>query len=185
MLNGLASPVRIRILRLLRERGKLNVNEIVTSWGCRNRRSRPTCRCWSAPADRDRDDQRQGPAEDLPRARFDEIVVRLDGRRRSGSRYLVEVACRSGLHRVPRCSAPCGLCSRDGVIGLLDVPDCSRPGADAGGAGCGSGAAFVEYKFPNNAKLLAAEVRGVEFSMECPRRCRGPTWTGRPTSACG
>jgi predicted transcriptional regulator len=63
-------------------------------------------------------------------------------------------------------SAPCGLCSTEGVIGLLDVPDLFLDPDRVRAALIWFGRGYVEYKFPNNAKLLNTTVDSVEFSME-------------------
>ena len=71
-----------------------------------------------------------------------------------------------GLFTSVEVGAPCGLCSTDGVIGLLDVPDSFLDPARVQAALIWFGRGNVEYKFPNNAKLLNAAVDSVEFSME-------------------
>jgi predicted transcriptional regulator len=63
-------------------------------------------------------------------------------------------------------SAPCGLCSEEGIIGLLDVPDTFLDPSRVQAALLWFGRGFVEYKFPNNAKLLNKPVDSLEFSME-------------------
>ncbi len=53
-----------------------------------------------------------------------------------------------GLYTEFEVSAPCGLCSKDGVIGLLDVPD-TFLNPDRMKAGCcGSHAAMSSTSFP-------------------------------------
>ena len=71
-----------------------------------------------------------------------------------------------GLYTRCEVSAPCGLCSKDGVIGLLDVPDTflDPDRMRAGLLWFTSG--FVEYQFPNNAKLANAKIGAVELAME-------------------
>jgi predicted transcriptional regulator len=63
-------------------------------------------------------------------------------------------------------SAPCGLCSSEGVIGLLDVPDFFMDPSRMRASLAWFGRGFVEYKFPNNARLLERSVQALEFSME-------------------
>ncbi len=71
-----------------------------------------------------------------------------------------------GLYTQYEVTGPCGLCSREGVIGLLDVPDTflNPDRMKAGLLWFTRG--FVEYQFPNNAKLKKATPKGLEFSME-------------------
>jgi predicted transcriptional regulator len=98
-------------------------------------------------------------------ARYDEIVVRF-GEKPQRTPDLVEVAMPLGLFTSLDVSAPCGLCSTDGVIGLLDVPDSFLDPNRVAAALVWFGRGHVEYKFPNNAKLLNSGVASVEFSME-------------------
>lgn len=63
-------------------------------------------------------------------------------------------------------SAPCGLCSTEGIIGVLDVPYLFLDPRRMQAALLWFGRGHVEYKFPNNAKILRAEIDAVEFSME-------------------
>jgi predicted transcriptional regulator len=63
-------------------------------------------------------------------------------------------------------SAPCGLCSTEGIIGLLDVPDFFLDPGRRRASLVWFGRGFVEYKFPNNARLLEQRVQALEFSME-------------------
>jgi len=71
-----------------------------------------------------------------------------------------------GLYTSCEVSAPCGLCSTQGVIGLLDVPDTFL---DPGRMGAGLiwfTRGYVEYQFPNNSKLMMGDLASIEFTME-------------------
>ena len=78
----------------------------------------------------------------------------------------IEVAMPIGLYTSCEVSAPCGLCSPQGIIGLLDVPgtflDPDRMNAGLMWFTRG----FVEYQFPNNARLVGKAVTALEFSLE-------------------
>ena len=56
-------------------------------------------------------------------ARFDEIIVRFESEEPQRDDNMVEVAMPLGLFTSCEVGAPCGLCSTEGIIGLLDVPD--------------------------------------------------------------
>jgi predicted transcriptional regulator len=99
-------------------------------------------------------------------ARYDEIIVRFEADKPQRDANLVEVAMPLGLFTSLEVSAPCGLCSTDGVIGLLDVPDSFLDPNRVQAALVWFGRGYVEYKFPNNAKLLNSSVEWLEFSME-------------------
>ena len=83
-------------------------------------------------------------------AKYHEIVIRFSDNSRRTEDDVIEVAMPLGLYTSCSVTAPCGLCSRDGVIGLLDVPayflDPSRMRAGLIWFERG----HVEYKFPNN-----------------------------------
>jgi len=57
-------------------------------------------------------------------------------------------------------------CSTEGVIGLLDVPDFFLDPSRMQASLIWFGRGHVEYKFPNNAKILNREIEAIEFSME-------------------
>ena len=71
-----------------------------------------------------------------------------------------------GLYTSCEVSAPCGLCSPQGIIGLLDVPGTflNPDRMNAGLMWFTRG--FVEYQFPNNARLVGKSVAALEFSLE-------------------
>ncbi len=94
----------------------------------------------------------------------------------------IEVAMPIGLYTSCEVSAPCGLCSPKGIIGLLDVPgtflDPDR--MNAGLIWFTRG--FVEYQFPNNARHVGKAVTALECSLELSSEAPGPRPTGPPTS---
>ncbi len=167
VLRGLASPVRIGILKLLRAHGALNVNDI----------SRQLALPQSTVATNIQVLEQSGLiATSTVKARkghqkicsslYDEIILRFDGEAPTKDDKVVEVAMPLGLFTNCEVSAPCGLCSTDGVIGLLDVPNSFLDPERVRAGLVWFGRGHVEYKFPNNAKLLNAEVESVEFVME-------------------
>lgn len=167
VLKGLASPVRVRILKLLHERERLNVNEISEALGlpqstvATNVQVLEEAGLIVTQAERAKKGQQK-----VCRARYREIVVRFDGEPRRHDSHLVEVSMPLGLFTNAEVSAPCGLCSTEGIIGLLDVPESFLDPSRVQAALAWFGRGHVEYKFPNNAKLLNRPVDGIEFSME-------------------
>lgn len=103
---------------------------------------------------------------------FDEILIRLPGMKKEVARNVIEVAMPIGLYTDFEVSPPCGLCSREKIIGFLDVPDTflSPQRAMAGLIWFERG--FVEYKFPNNLKG-AMELEQLELSMELSSEAPG------------
>jgi predicted transcriptional regulator len=165
-LRGLASPVRVRILRLLHRRGPLNVNEISRALALPQSTVATNVQVLEQTRlIRTETTKATNGHQKICAARFDEIVLRFgDDARRTDN--VIEVAMPLGLYTSCSVTAPCGLCSRDGVIGLLDVPafflDPSRMRAGLIWFGRG----HVEYKFPNNAKLRGSTIEALEFSLE-------------------
>jgi predicted transcriptional regulator len=79
-----------------------------------------------------------------------------------------------GLYTSCEVTAPCGLCSADGIIGLLDVPDTFLDPDRMKTGLIWFTRGYLEYQFPNNARL-AKQNRSVsmEFSMELSLRSAG------------
>ncbi|MDX8476867.1 helix-turn-helix domain-containing protein [Mesorhizobium sp. VK24D] len=168
ILKGLASPIRIRILKLLRSEGPLNVNDITRrlelpqSTVAINVQTLEEAGLIATEAVKARKGHQK-----ICSARFDEIIVRFEAEEElQRDAKIIEVAMPLGLFTSVEVSPPCGLCSTDGVIGLLDVPDSFLDPARVQAALIWFGMGSVEYKFPNNAKLLNARIESIEFSME-------------------
>jgi len=70
---------------------------------------------------------------------------------------LIEVEMPVGLFTSFDISAPCGLCSRDSIIGYLDVHGTFFSPDRIKAALVWFGKDYVEYKFPNNALYLLKE----------------------------
>ena len=70
-------------------------------------------------------------------------------------------------------TAPCGLCSQEKIIGLLDIPDSflNPDRMNAGLLWCGSGS--FEYKFPNNTMYDPKKLSKLEVSMELSSEAPG------------
>jgi predicted transcriptional regulator len=97
---------------------------------------------------------------------YDEVLVMFKKDITATSDNVIEVAMPLGLYTSCDVTAPCGLCSTAGIIGLLDVPDTFLdPGRMTAGL-IWFTRGYVEYKFPNNTKILNKQVLDVEFSME-------------------
>jgi predicted transcriptional regulator len=166
-LKGISSPTRLDILRLLHGKGPMNVNEISVELSLPQS---TVAMSVQALEEAELIDTKTVKAkkghQKICSARYDEIVIRFDDPGTLPRDETIEVSMPIGLYTSCDVRAPCGLCSNDGVIGLLDVPnfflDPNR--MQAGLLWFGRG--YVEYKFPNNAKVLNEEISAVEFSME-------------------
>lgn len=167
VLRGLASPVRLRILRLLRREGPLNVNSIAEALDLPQSTIASNVQILE---DAELIETTLGKAskgqQKVCAARFDEIVVRLDPTPASHDPKVIEVEMPLGLYTSCNVSAPCGLCSNKSIMGVLDVPDLFLDPSRVQAALIWFGRGHVEYKFPNNAKVLNTPVESLEFLME-------------------
>jgi len=165
--RSLASPVRLHILRLLRERGPLNVNDIGKALGLPQSTVATNVQILEKSALLRTETVKASKGQQkICSTPFDEIVIRLARPPVERRQDLIEVAMPLGLYTSCSVSAPCGLCSEEGVIGLLDVPDFFLDPARMQAMLIWFSRGYVEYKFPNNAKLMKAQIEALEFSLE-------------------
>src|SRR6266702_8292874 len=99
IVRGLASPVRVRILRLLRRRGPLNVNQISEALGMPQSTIATNIQILeeSDLIETETGRARKGQQK-ICAARFDEIVIRLDGEETSREKDIIEVEMPLGLY---------------------------------------------------------------------------------------
>jgi len=167
VLKGLASPIRVAILKALHANGKLNVNEISHTLGLPQSTVATNIQMLEdAGLIATESVKARKGHQKICRALYDEIIVRFEAEKPQRDSNLVEVAMPLGLFTSIDVTAPCGLCSTEGVIGLLDVPDSFLYPDRVQAALVWFGRGHIEYKFPNNAKLLNAPVESLDFSME-------------------
>lgn len=167
VIRGLSSPVRIQILKLLRRRGRMNVNQISETFGLPQSTIATNIQILQESGLIDTQTLKATKGQQkICSARFDEIVIRLDEESTQQFDNIVEVAMPLGLYTGCGVSAPCGMCSTQRVIGVLDVPDLFLDPARMQAALLWFGRGYVEYKFPNNARLLNADIEAIEFTLE-------------------
>ncbi len=167
VLHGLASPVRARILRLLHRRPGVNVNDIAAALELPQSTVSSNLQVLEA-AGLIRTESRKGRKgnQKLCFSAFDEVLVMFRDDLSVAQANAIEVAMPIGLYTSCEVSSPCGLCSPQGIIGLLDVPGTflNPDRMNAGLMWFTRG--FVEYQFPNNARLVGKSVVALEFSFE-------------------
>jgi len=167
VVRGLSSPVRLQILHLLGRRGPMNVNQISRHLSLPQSTIATNVQALEAPGlIRTELVKAAKGQQKICSARFDEIVIRLDGSPAKQQDDLIEVAMPLGLYTAYQVSAPCGLCSTEAIIGLLDVPDHFLDPSRMQASLVWFGRGYLEYKFPNNAKVLGARIEAIEYSME-------------------
>lgn len=167
VLKELSSPIRIQILRVLHANGPMNVNEIAKAMKLPQSTIATNIQVLDdSGLIRTETIKASKGQQKICSARFDEVFIRLDGLSAQQQDHMVEVSMPLGLYTSYQVSAPCGLCSTEGIIGLLDVPDLFLDPSRMQTALLWFGRGHVEYKFPNNAKIAKTEVEAIEFSME-------------------
>ena len=167
ILKAFASPARVRMLKLLHTHGPMNVNEIAQSLDLPQSSVSSNIQVLEDSGLIRTETQRARKGnQKICHTLFDEVLVRFkDEPVRAGDKT-IEVAMLLGLYTSCEVTAPCGLCSTEGIIGLLDVPDTFLdPGRMSAGL-IWFTRGYLEYQFPNNTKLMSGELSSVEFAME-------------------
>jgi len=171
VLNALASEPRLAILELLNGR-KLSVNDVAKelslpqstiSTNIKILEEAGLISVETAPG-------KKG-TQKLCSLPYDEVVIQLPGGKKDLAQNVIEVAMPIGLYTDFEVNPPCGLCSREEIIGFLDVPDSFLSPKRAVASLIWFERGFIEYKFPNNLKgqpgLERLEI-SVELSSEVP-----------------
>lgn len=167
VLRGLASPVRVKILKALHLRGGMNVNDIAGLLELPQSTVSSNLQILEEAGLIKTETQKARKGnQKICRAVFDEVLVMFKEDVAATRQNIIEVAMPVGLYTSCEVSAPCGLCSTEGIIGLLDVPDTFLdPGRMRAGLMWFT-RGFVEYQFPNNARLSKTNIEALEFSLE-------------------
>ena len=164
VLHGLASPTRVRILKLLQGGVGVNVNDIADALGQPQSTVSSNLQILEK-AGLIRTETQKGRKgnQKLCFSTCEEVLVMLRDEAADAAADMIDVAMPIGLYTSCEVSAPCGLCSPQGIIGLLDVPDAflNPDRMNAGLMWFTRG--FVEYQFPNNARLVGKEVDGARL----------------------
>ncbi len=154
VLKAAASLIRVQILKLLHEASGLNVNEIAqrlelpqstVSAGVAVLEEAGLLRTEARKA-------RKGNQK-ICFATCDELIVSFRKPEAPVASNYIAVAMPLGLYTQSSVTAPCGICSPEGIIGLLDVPDTFMDPDRMKAALLWLTSGFVEYQFPNNAKI--------------------------------
>lgn len=179
VLRALSAPARVSMLKLLCANGPMNVNEIAQALSLPQSTVATGIQILEeASLVETKAMKAKKGHQKICSALYDEILVTFEDIPQKAEQDVIEVAMPVGLYTSCETHAPCGLCSADGIIGLLDVPDyfLDPNRMQAGLLWFGRG--FVEYKFPNNAKILNKSVEAIEFAMELSSEVPGtnPDW---------
>lgn len=167
VLKALASEVRVAILKLLHIDGPMNVNDIA------GKLKQPQSTVSSnmqtlveAGLVRTETQKARKGNQKICHSLFDEVLVMFKEDIRPLKANAIEVSMPLGLYTSCEVSAPCGLCSTEGIIGLLDVPDTFLDPDRMKTGLIWFTRGYVEYQFPNNARLAQHTITSMEFSLE-------------------
>jgi len=167
VIKGLASPVRVKMLKLLHLKGPLNGIEIADQLGLPQSTVSTNLQILeSAGLVATETLKARKGNQKVCRSLFDEVLVMFKDDLAADRKDSIEVAMPLGLYTSCEVSAPCGLCSADGIIGLLDVPDTFLDPDRMKAGLIWFTRGYLEYQFPNNAKLAQNRVSSLEVSME-------------------
>ncbi len=167
LLKSLASEVRLRILELLTRKGPRNVNEVAEALGLPQSTISSNIQVLvDAGLVQTKSEKGRKGSQKICRSTFSELLIAFKEASPGSGNGTIDVEMPLGLYTRCEVSAPCGLCSRDGVIGLLDVPDTFLDPDRMRAGLLWFTRGFVEYQFPNNAKLSGAGIAGLELALE-------------------
>ena len=173
-LKALSSPVRVGILKLLHDQGPQNVNAIASALDLPQSSVSANVQVLEeAGLIRTETQRAKKGNQKVCHTLFDEVLVMFKKDPAAADGDMIEVAMPLGLYTSCDVTGPCGLCSSEGIIGLLDVPDTFLdPGRMSAGL-IWFTRGYVEYQFPNNVKLMDRQLEAVEFSMELSSEAPG------------
>ncbi len=162
-----ASPARVAVLKLLHEKGPLNVNEIADMLDLpQSSVSTNVQMLEEAGLIRTETQKARKGNQKVCHSVYDEILVVFKNEIKETEPDAIEVSMPLGLYTSFEVTAPCGLCSADGIIGLLDVPNTFLDPDRMKAGLIWFTRGYVEYQFPNNARLTNTSIREIEFVME-------------------
>ena len=174
VLKAFSSPARVKVLKLLHTKGAMNINDIARTLNLPQSSVSSNVQILEdAGLIRTETQRARKGNQKLCHTLFDEVLVMFKEDPAPVNSDTVEVAMPLGLYTSCEVSAPCGLCSTEGIIGLLDVPDTFL---DPGRMGAGLiwfTRGYVEYQFPNNTKLMSGQLASMEFAMELSSEAPG------------
>lgn len=167
VLRALASEVRVSILKLLHIEGAMNVNDIAAKLGQPQSTVSSNMQVLvDAELVRTETQKARKGNQKICHSLFDEVLVMFKEDIKPLKANSIEVAMPLGLYTSCEVSAPCGICSNEGIIGLLDVPDTFLDPDRMKAGLIWFTRGYLEYQFPNNARLAKHRITSMEFSME-------------------
>lgn len=167
IMRSLASDVRVRMLEHLTRQGPRNVNQVAAELDLPQSTVSSNIQILvDAGLVQTRSEKGRKGSQKICHSTFTEMLIAFKDPTPPQAANAIEVAMPIGLYTRCEVSAPSGLCSPEGVIGLLDVPDTFLDPDRMRAGLLWFTRGFVEYQFPNNAKLAGVSVQAVELAVE-------------------
>jgi predicted transcriptional regulator len=167
ILKGLASEIRVRILKLLTTGGPKNVNQVAEELGLPQSTVSSNIQILEeAGLVQTRSQKARKGSQKICHSTFSEMLIAFTDETLARNANTVEVSMPLGLYTRCEVRGPCGLCSPEGVIGLLDVPDTFLDPDRMRAGLLWFTKGFVEYQFPNNALVAGTSANALELSVE-------------------
>ena len=179
VLRGLASQARIAILSLLIRNGPTNVNAIADLLELpQSSVSTNILVLEEAGLVVTETRKARKGMQKICRAVYEEIIVTFKNEVVADRGEHIEVSMPLGLYSHCEVTSPCGICSTEGVIGLLDVPSSFLEPDRMKTALLWFTSGFVEYQFPNNFNIIGKTCSSLELSFEVSSEVPGtdPDW---------
>ncbi|GHV44102.1 transcriptional regulator [Spirochaetia bacterium] len=167
LLRALASEVRVRILELIQNQ-ELNVTEIAKRLSIpQSTATTSILQLEDAGLIESHTANGVKGGQKVCSSRYKEILITFNPATAPENNN-IEVEMPVGLYTSYDVSVPCGLCSREGIIGYLDVPGTFFSPERIKASLVWFEKGYVEYKFPNNAIYANKEKRldRLELTME-------------------
>ncbi|WP_420963009.1 ArsR/SmtB family transcription factor [Brucella sp. IR073] len=166
-IKGLSSLTRVKLLKELSKSPGINVNDLAQLSGLpQSSVSAHLQVLEKAGLVRTEVQKARKGNQKICFAVYEELVVTFHPGSQALSSNLIEVSMPLGLYTNAAVTGPCGICSTEGIIGLLDVPETFMDPERMKTSLLWFTSGFVEYQFPNNAKLRGDEIEAIEISME-------------------
>ncbi|MEO8531303.1 MAG: metalloregulator ArsR/SmtB family transcription factor, partial [Deltaproteobacteria bacterium] len=167
ILQALASEVRLKILELLTRNGPHNVNQVAEKLGLAQSTVSSNIQVLvDAGLVQTKAQKARKGSQKICHSTFSELLIAFKDQTGGPSQNNIQVEMPIGLYTRCEVSAPCGLCSADSIIGLLDVPDVFLDPDRMRAGLLWFTRGFVEYQFPNNARLAEKPIEALEFELE-------------------
>ena len=167
VLRALASPARVKVLKILHAKGAMNVNDIAEALELPQSTISSNIQILEdAGLIRTETQRARKGNQKICHTSFDQVLVMFKEDAEVLHPNTIEVAMPLGLYTSCEVLGPCGLCSTEGIIGLLDVPHAFLDPDRMHAGLIWFTRGFLEYQFPNNAKLANRKIEQMEFAIE-------------------